>query len=187
MKISYSCMPNMERKINQINKEKLKKATENPKDRKKGTGRGVCSVKCVLNGKCEEECVVYEAKVKKNDTDFMLYTGMTENTMKFRIGKHYSDFRLPAYKNCTTLSKHMWDLKSEGENPMIDWKILQKSRKFRPGTRCCSVCVYEKMWILRMDEKFLILDYWLKLIYSLSCHLMYIQFRLNFVIPSEDS
>ncbi len=105
LKISYSCMPNLERKINTHNKSTLR---ENPQQPER-----MCNCRskpdCPLKGECLSNNVIYQATVKTNDTK-ETYIGLTGDRFKTRFNNHTCSFRDNNKRNSTELSKHIWSL-----------------------------------------------------------------------------
>ena len=77
IKLSYSCMPNMERIIKQSNAKIL--------DDTPHTNQGGCNCSkpedCLLDGQCLTSCIVYNAEVSTAEKEF-IYHGSTKNTWK---------------------------------------------------------------------------------------------------------
>ena len=79
-----------------------------------------------------------------------IYIGMTGGTFKQRFNQHMSDFRLPHHKNTTKLSEKVWELKNQGRDFQIKWKVIRKGHIYKPGQRSCDLCVSEKLEILKL-------------------------------------
>eukprot|EP00116_Pleurobrachia_bachei_P010015 sb/3470277/ len=79
-----------------------------------------------------------------------IYIGMTGGTFKQRYNQHMSDFRLPHHRNTTKLSEKVWELKGQGRDYQIKWKVIRKGHTYKPGQRSCDLCVSEKLEILKM-------------------------------------
>ena len=101
VKISYSCLPNLDCIIKRSNKakyeSKIGRNNENTEN-KNCNKKGICKNGCIINGKCETECAVYKASVHvndhiKNQKYLKKYVGMTDNKLSDRIGHHYTDFK----------------------------------------------------------------------------------------------
>ena len=45
------------------------------------------------------------------------------------------------------LSKFIWDLKDEGVNYQIKWRIVDRAPKYNPRTRKCALCIKEAYYI----------------------------------------
>ena len=48
----------------------------------------------------------------------------------------------------TALSKHIWDLRSQGIEAVVTWKIIDRGRPFSPVHGVCQLCNKEKFYIL---------------------------------------
>ena len=156
IKISYSTLPNMEQIISNHNKRILrgKEADEtNCNCRLKAT--------CPVDNKCIENSVVYKALVtpdptsnRKNIPTQAEYIGLSSNPFKTRFNNHQMTFRQEKYKQSTSLSNFVWELKNIPVQYKIDWSIIGKAATYHPSTRSCSLCLSEKALILMSDHKF---------------------------------
>ena len=45
------------------------------------------------------------------------------------------------------LSKFIWELKDEGINYQIKWRIVDRAPKYNPRTRKCALCIKEAYYI----------------------------------------
>jgi hypothetical protein len=114
-------------------KKHNKKVLTNPE---KQTNQCNCRNKttCPVPGKCQTECVVYKASVRKEAT----YIGATETTFKERHRNHTYSFRKEERKTNTTLSTFVWD-KGLTSNPEITWELLRQCKKYEPGANFCDL------------------------------------------------
>ena len=147
MKVSYSCMDNIEKIIKSHNSAVLKP--------KKAESRK-CNCRkpenCPLQGECLTSSVVYKATVKTSKAE-KFYVGIAEGEFKTRWSDHMTSFRKPRYEHKTTLSTYIWSVRDSGEDPKIEWKILKKSNPYRGGGSTCSLCTLEKIAILEGDKE----------------------------------
>ena len=58
-------------------------------------------------------------------------------------------FRHEKYENETELSKFVWSLQRKGLPFSIKWRIAQKARSYRCGSKRCDLCLAEKVAIAR--------------------------------------
>ena len=148
VKLSYKCMPSMAKAVARHNVKILK---DDPAQALTPPGcncRGGPAV-CPVQGRCKTDCVVYRAAVTelgsgKTET----YTGVTGNTFKERYNGHKSDIRHQKNRHNTCLADHVWNLKEEGKQYNIEWKLVDRAPTFNPITRKCRVCLKEKSEIL---------------------------------------
>ena len=133
IKISYSCMPNMEKRIGRHNLTVLNSETEEEVE------PCVCTqYECPLDGDCGKKNVITE------DGRVEYYIGSTSQTFKGRYGGHRTDMNNPKYRDKgSKLSKVIWELKDEGVNFQIKWRIVDRAPKYNPRTRKCALCVKE--------------------------------------------
>ena len=107
---------------------------------------------CPLRGECLTECVVYKATVSAPRLPTRVYIGLTEGPFKTRFNAHVRSFRREELKTETALSKHIWELKSQGvATPEVRWEIAQRAAPYKCGTRRCDVCLSEKTAIATAD------------------------------------
>ena len=88
LKVSYSCMPNLERKINTHNKAILGKRPQTPER----TCNCRSKPSCPMNGECLTQNVIYQATVE-SDNGTESYIGLTENQFKTRHRNHKASFK----------------------------------------------------------------------------------------------
>ena len=146
VKVSYSCMPNMETIIKSHNRS-ITSWQQKQQDENKTCN---CRIKanCPLNGKCQIESIIYKANVNSG-TNIVSYIGQTSNSFKERYRNHTSSFNNQKYANSTHLSKFIWNLKSKNKPYNIEWSILNQTPSYNPNTESCSLCQTEKIHILK--------------------------------------
>ena len=149
IKLSYSCMKNIETIIASHNKKILNTHEKEPGAKQTSTDLCNCRNKdsCPLKNECLQKSVIYEAKVTQDSTE-NTYIGVTENTFKTRYNAHTSSFKLPHKRNDTTLSEHVWDLKESGKQFTIDWKIISKAHPYNTSSKTCNLCLEESFQII---------------------------------------
>ena len=107
LKISYSCMLNLEAKITNHNKAILANSSRTNNDE---INQCNCRNKseCPLDGYCLTNNVIYQATVVL-DKSTETYIGLTENHFKTRYRNHLASFK-DKNKNATHLSRYIWTL-----------------------------------------------------------------------------
>ena len=151
VKVSYRCMPNVNRILSRHNAKvsNLRNEPEPPPGCNCQGGQATCP----LDGQCQTDQLVYQATVKRTDTQTVeTYTGLTGGTFKKRYNQHMSDFRTQGGETKTTLSKHIWSLKRQNIQYELSWKILARGRVFNPITKTCQLCLKEKYLIIFSPE-----------------------------------
>ena len=98
---------------------------------------------CPLQGKCLLDNVVYQARVKSDNSE-ETYIGLASTTFKSRLGNHHKAMKNSKYRHDTTLSLHIWDLKDKGEDYEINWKFIGRAQTFSPISGICNLCTLEK-------------------------------------------
>ena len=146
VKLSYSCMDNMQDHVNKHNK-KLISMQENDKDNSSSTCNCRRKPDCPLNGKCKEKSIVYQAVVSTSNNEES-YIGLTANNFKERFNNHKATFTKKSLKNSTELSKHIWRLKEAGEQYTIKWRIVKKAKAYSNISKKCQLCLWEKFYII---------------------------------------
>ena len=145
IKLSYSCMQNMNNIIRKHNssvmKDPISPTTKTCNCRKKSD--------CPMNVICLSECFIYKASI--DTPTCRIYYGTCENTFKERYNNHTCSFRIKSREKNTELSKYVWELKDKDVNFSINWDIAMKSHKYVCGSRKCDLCICEKLLIARGD------------------------------------
>ena len=147
VKLSDSCMPNINGIINKRNIAKLSK------EKNKVIAKCNCrdKVRCPLEGKCKQECVVYKVEVYSdpgNDRNKKVYFGSRQGEFKTRYYNHKTSFSHEKYRHSTTLPSYVWEVKDKkGIDPILKWEVIKKCRKYRAGDRDCLLCMEEKLSI----------------------------------------
>ena len=145
VKLSYRCMPNIQRKISTHNAKVLQTET--------GLEEEVPLCNCrdfpfPLDGNCRStKSVVYKAYVLDENGNKETYTGLTKNTFKERYYGHRASFA-NRDEHETTLYNHIWKLKDEGKDYDIFRSVIEKAPDFNPTTRKCTLCLKEKYLII---------------------------------------
>ena len=149
IKISYSCMNNMESKIKSHNRKILYQTENN-----EGTGCNcIIAESCPLDGKCLEKCMVYQSTVTTLDNKVeKAYRGATEGTFKKRYATHTQSFNVEKYKTSTKLSKYIWELKRDNRQFTLRWENIKSARPYQNGSRRCDLCLTEKLLIIDGDD-----------------------------------
>ena len=140
-------MPNINGIINRRNIAKLSK------EKNKVIDKCNCrdKVRCPLEGKCKQECVVYKIEIysdSNNKRNKKIYFGSTQGGFKTRYYNHKTRFSHDKYRHSTALSSYVWELKeNKGVDPITKSEVIKKSRKYRAGNRTCRLCREEKLAI----------------------------------------
>jgi hypothetical protein len=147
LKLSYSCMPNVQQIINRHNQSIL-----NPKET---TPKGCnCRVKsqCPMEGRCLESNIVYQATVS-TDNKSETYVGLTSTTFKARYNNHKYSFNHTSKRAATELSNYIWSLKDNNIPYNIKWSILKHANPYNTRSKLCSLCNWEKYFIICEHDK----------------------------------
>ena len=144
VKVSYSCMDNMQSIINKHNKKVTSIDT-------KPNAQDQCNCRdkdqCPIDNNCLTSAVIYNARVTTGDTTNN-YIGLTEGTFKQRFTQHKHSFHHRSYMNSTELSKYIWHLRDSNKDFNIKWTIICKARPYSNITKRCDLCTTEKLMII---------------------------------------
>ena len=106
-----------------------------------------------MEGNCPESEVIYQAKVKREDTgETKTYVGLTGGPFKIRYRVHKGNFNNRNQKG-TKLSKYIWTLKDNRVNYELKWKYIAKARAYTPASGTCNLCIKEIFFILYKKEE----------------------------------
>ena len=143
IKVSYSCMPSMDRRIKGMNASKLE-----PKQSEESREDTACKCRatCPLEGNCKTSNLIYRARIKANQLEHT-YIGLTSTQFIQRYRNHVYSFNKKEMKSATELSKHIWSLKEAGTEYRIDWEIVREAKAYRPGGKYCNLCTSEAIAI----------------------------------------
>ena len=147
IKLSYSCMINMDGIVKSHNKAILKKAEDEEKQSERQCN---CRIpeNCPVGNTCLKSGVVYEALIKHSNGVEQKYVGMTGGSFKTRFNGHMATIRHDKHRTATELSKLVWSLHDRQITYDITWQIIAKAPPYRPGNITCSLCLAEKFAIL---------------------------------------
>ena len=156
VKLSYSCMPNMEAKVASHNK-KLLRPPEGDNNPPPGIPNCSCpkakKEACPLQSRCLDNNIIYQASVHSiQDNCTETYVGLTATSFKDRLATHNQSIKFRD-KNQTTLSKHIWSLKDRGKEFKISYKIIGRGIPYSPKFKSCNLCIREKAIIITQPEK----------------------------------
>ena len=150
IKVSYSCLPNLDTIIACHNKKVLKRKIEEKTRRQECNCRAGKSY-CPLGGKCLKNDIIYEAKVESKST-VARYIGQASTTFKERYRNHLLSFNNKTYEHNTMLSKHIWELKNSGIEYEVTWAQSGQAPSYNPSTKSCKLCLMEKTTILMNED-----------------------------------
>ena len=164
VKISYSCLPNMENIISSHNKKLLRDSINTAQQDKNSTCNCRNKLKpCPLEKQCLKKSIIYKAEVTSNTVQHFPmssnsttaeYIGLASNSFKERYNNHQLSFRHEKYQSNTSLSKYIWDLRKSSIPFNIDWSVVCSASTYHPSIKKCPLCIMEKTQILMSDHKF---------------------------------
>ena len=151
VKIGYKCMPSMATSIAKHNCKVLRRDSPTSEPQKcKCEGGTPC---CPVQGACEQVGVVYRASgTETTSGKIETYTGLTGRSFIDRWKEHQQDFEKPKNRTKTKLSSHIWELKDQGLDFIISWKILERAPTYNRVTKKCLLCLKEKYFIMYTKE-----------------------------------
>ena len=144
-------MPNIQQIISSHNKSIINNSNTD------GSTNPKCNCRrdkvCPLRGNCLESGVIYQATVSRNDSPTKeTYVGLTDNTFKTRYNGHTCSFRNSSKRHATTLSQYIWNLKDNGIEHSIQWRIIARASAYSTSSKKCNLCIKEKYFILCKPE-----------------------------------
>ena len=145
-------MPNLKQIISGQNKKILEKVNKNTDKKEENCKCRGGIGNCPIEGRCKEAELIYEAEVKATDKSDKRYLGCTGTTFKERHANHKSDFKNEHRRHATKLSGYVWNLKEEGVQHEIKFKIVRKAKGYSPKTGMCNLCLNEKLMIMEADQ-----------------------------------
>ena len=143
VKISYSCIPNMNSYIYMHNHKVLN-------DKPNETGINNCNRRnkdiCPLPNSCQTKCIVYQTNINCDIAGYKQKCdlGSCETTFKDRFGNHKKSFNNVKHRNDTELSKEFWEIRNCSGTPKITWKIIRICRPYYLNSERCFLCLNEK-------------------------------------------
>ena len=150
VKVSYSCMPNVETIISGHNKKILNQQRETSLPQPTCNCRGGTN-NCPMDGNCLKGSLVYKAEIKTTDST-ATYIGAAANNFKERYRNHILSFKHEKYQQNTSLSKYIWNLKKDNKPFEISWSIAGKAPPYNPASKSCRLCLLEKTLILTSTD-----------------------------------
>ena len=147
LKVSYSCMRNMDTVIKSHNQRVIRQSATTPRDAAPTKCNCRNKTQCPLRGNCLEEAIVYKATIQ-HDNKRKFYYGLAGGPFKERYRNHVKSFKHEKYKNETQLSKYIWTLKESKTQYTIAWDIAKKSNTNVRKSGLCNLCLEEKYLII---------------------------------------
>ena len=162
VKVSYRTLKNMGGEISRHNSNLLMTDAEKPPPPRCNC-RAALKPDCPMPNYCTVSCVVYRAKVTKdnrqNPAEAEFYTGLTEGPIKKRIKRHYSDIERyrpldpENHQSGTRLSRYCGNLAANNIPYSIAWDVICETKvAFNPLTSYCKLCTMEKYFIMFKPE-----------------------------------
>ena len=147
LKLSYSCMSNVENIITNHNKAEIKKSKPSSTEANKTNCNCRKTNTCPMNGNCNEESIIYQAEITTPDTK-ETYIGLCDSTFKLRYRNHICSFKNERYRHATALSKYIWNLKDQNIKYDIKWRKVKQANSYTNVNKKCSLCLWEKYFII---------------------------------------
>ena len=153
LKVSYSCLPNMNAKLNQHNKSVLQEKPI-PVSSIGKTCNCRKNIICPMNGNCLDKNVLYEAAITCNLPNYKpkIYKGICATTWKERFANHNKAFNNARYQTDSELAMEVWRIKRNNMQFNIKWKKVRNFPSYTPESKKCFLCMNEKLEIARHEE-----------------------------------
>ena len=146
VKVSYSCTTNMVTIISSHNKIILTDRAAANSTTPPCNCRNKAS--CLLEEKCRKNSIVYKVFLIQTRSPIIIIR-CGEMEFKARFYKHNQSFNYRRKSNTTELSKAFWLAKDAEKIPHLEWCIAARTALYQPEKRSCSLCLLEKLTILR--------------------------------------
>ena len=92
-----------------------------------------------------------------NNDGERVYIGISAGNWRQRLYNHRHSSSNPRLRNQTAVSGYFWNLKDQGLNPQIKWKIVRQSSTANSFNGRCNLCIDEKISIINFkDRKFML-------------------------------
>ena len=149
MRVSYSCMANLERLIKSHNQKILNKSNS-IQDQCNCVGGCKYDLK---GGNCRSENIIYKATVN-SDLEKKFYIGLCSTQFRFRYANHKKSFKGGVYENETELSKYVCGLKRKNIDFKITWEVLKRAQPIADGNNpVCRLCLKESTAVVYALKK----------------------------------
>ena len=159
LKISYSCMDNMNKILKKHNNQIIRNNTKKEDPNKKKCNCRVPS-DCPIGNRCKTDNVVYLAEISSTQKpqEIKYYIGSAHTSFKKRFSNHIRSFSHQEYANDTSLSTKFWELDGKNLTPTVKWKILRRAGTCKSINNSCRLCLSERLEILKFPRKDLLLN-----------------------------
>ena len=74
--------------------------------------------------------------------------GILEEEWKKRYCNQTKAFQNKHYKNETSLSSYVWEIKETGQIPTLTWSVVRTVSSYSDSTKKRAICLHEKLEIL---------------------------------------
>ena len=109
-----------------------------------------------IAGGCQAEEVVYQVDVLTEFDPTMTYYGQTMRKFKKRWIEHKHAIENENSPHETALSNYIWKLKNQNKQFEIRCSIRHRAPVYKSGSKCCMLCLKEKVSISLHDPKTLL-------------------------------
>ena len=161
VKICDSCTKNMHNILNNHNRRLLNELIINGTRPDVGSCNCRSKVEYPLGGRCNSRNVEFQeciSLMEHNNDGKRVYKGISAGNWKQRLYNHKYSFSNPRLKNQTAQSKYFGNLKDQGLNPQIKWKIVRQSSTANSFNGRCNLCIDEKTSIINFRDRRLLLN-----------------------------
>ena len=107
-----------------------------------------------MNGKCQVQNVVYKCTVlATRNFPKRVYLGVAEGDWKQRFYNHKKSIKNKSYRNDTTLSSYLWDLREKHNVfPTLTWSVVKSVPGYSNISKRCLLCLTEKVLIATYEN-----------------------------------
>ena len=109
---------------------------------------------CPMNGKCQVQNVVYKCTVSATPNfPKRVYLGVAEGDWKQRFYNNKNSIKNKSYRNDTTLSSYLWDLREKHNVfPTLTWSVVKSVPGYSNISKRCLLCLTEKVLIATYEN-----------------------------------
>ena len=107
-----------------------------------------------MNGKCQVQNVVSNCTMSATPNfPKRVYLGVAEGDWKQRFYNHKKSIKNKSYRNDTTLSSYLWDLREKHNVfPTLTWSVVKSVPRYFNISKRCLLCLPEKVLIATYEN-----------------------------------
>ena len=153
IKVSYSCMENAAQIIKKYN-QRTSSHKEKPIPSCNCKNKDDCPMNLIRRRLFQVQNVVYKCTVSATPNfPKRVYLGVAEGDWKQRFYNHKKSIKNKSYRNDTTLSSYLWDLREKHNVfPTLTWSVVKSVPGYSNISKRCLLCLTEKVLIATYEN-----------------------------------